>query len=422
MNTPRIQVLLDNVDLAPEVLGALELVGAAVELHCLEQDEPKRGDRAADARLIVTSDSHHLVNGKSAALRRWLDAGACATLVYSDFTNQRKAPEILGEPSCAVGFASHLSRDALAGQLTAMCRHRSTMNAMHRELTALREKERAMRTTLRRFHDELRVAGTLQRDLLPATLPEVRGLDIHTFDRPAELISGDSYDVVRVSPSSIAVTLADATGHNVAAGLLSASFIRTLCRPGRHPGDPCGANPDEVLARLNREILAAELSDCLFVTAIQATYDEDTGVVRWARAGAPYPILVRRGAKPQLISSEGPMAGLNADARFEIMTTKLHPGDALLFYTDGLEGVGVASGRAPSSKALVASEWFNLLPSRSIRSSLIELDAKIASSMPKSRTADDTTVVVLERTMTRRRGTAAESGVALDTGRIAAAV
>lgn len=421
MSTPRIQVLLDDVDLAPEVLGALDLVGASVELRRLDVDEPKQADHAADARLVVTSDSHLMVNGKSDKLRRWLDVGACATLVYSDNSNPREAPQTLGEPTCTVGFASDLSRDALAGQLTAMCRDRSAINTMQHELTTLRATERSMRTTIRRLNDELRLAGSLQRDLLPATLPEIDGLDIHTFYRPAEVVSGDSYDVVRVSPSKVAITLADATGHGVAAGLLCASFIRTLCRPPRDPGDPRGTDPDEVLTRLNRELCAADLSDCLFVTAVQATYEEDTGVVRWARAGAPYPILVRQGSEPRLISSEGPMAGLNANARFEVMTTKLHPGDVLLFYTDGLEGVGSANGRAPSTKDLVASEWFNLLPCRSIRRSLIELDARIASSVPQSKTADDTTVLALERTNSRGRAAVAESGVGLATRRITAA-
>ncbi len=116
------------------------------------------------------------------------------------------------------------------------------------------------------------------------------------------------------------------------------------------------------------------------------------------------------------------MAGLNADARFEVITTKLNPGDALLFYTDGLEGVDAAAGRAPSAKDLAASDWFNLLPSRSIRRSLLELDGKIASSMSQSRTADDTTVLVLERTMARSRGTTAASGAMPDARRITAVV
>ena len=181
MSIPRIQVLLDDVDLAPEVLDALDLVGAAVELRRLDEDEPKQADYAADARLVVTSDSHLMVKKKSEKLRRWLDVEACATLVYSDSGNPREATETLAEPSCTVGFASNLSRDALAGQLTAMCRDRSAISRMQRELATLRATERSMRTTMERLDDELRLAGSLQRDLLPANLPDVHGLDIHTF-------------------------------------------------------------------------------------------------------------------------------------------------------------------------------------------------------------------------------------------------
>lgn len=63
-----------------------------------------------------------------------------------------------------------------------------------------------------------------------------------------------------------------------------------------------------------------------------------------------------------------------------------------------------------------------LLPRRSISRSLIELDAKIASSVPQSKTADDTTVLALERTNAGDRATVAESGVGLATRRITAAV
>lgn len=412
MGNPRIQVLLDDVGLTPEVREALNLVGATVELRRLDGDEPKASDRAADARLVVTSDAQVMVNGNLQKLRRWMEVNSCATLVYSKVTAQIAEPESFGESTYAVGFASNLSRDALAGQLTAMCRARSAMDAMRHELTTLREEERTMRTAMRRWDDELRLAGSLQRDLLPATLPEMDGVDIHTFYRPAEVVSGDSYDVVRIAPSKVAIALADATGHGVAAGLLCASFIRSLCRPMREPSHPRSADPGEVLKRLNRELCAADLSDCLFVTAVQATYDEETGIVCWARAGAPYPILVRRGAEPQLISSEGPMAGLKANARFEVMTTVLYPGDTLIFYTDGLESLSSAAGQVPSAKGLVSSEWFHRLTTRSIRQSLIELDAIIASSRPSAKTLDDTTVLALERRSGRGRTAVSERGVA----------
>ena len=124
-----------------------------------------------------------------------------------------------------------------------------------------------------------------------------------------------------------------------------------------------------------------------------------------------YPILVRRGAEARLISSEGPMAGLNANARFEVMTTELFPGDTLIFYTDGLESLSSTTGQVPSAKGLVASEWFHRLTTRSIRQSLIELDAIIASSRPSAKTVDDTTVLALERRIGRGCTAVSECGV-----------
>ena len=70
--------------------------------------------------------------------------------------------------------------------------------------------------------------------------------------------------------------------------------------------------------------------DCQFVTSVVAVFDEDTQVLRWARGGAPYPILLRPGREPQepkclnrepawhveLLKSDGPLLGVVPRAKF----------------------------------------------------------------------------------------------------------
>ena len=98
-------------------------------------------------------------------------------------------------------------------------------------------------------------------------------------------------------------------------------------------------DPDEVLTRANDDLIAAGLTECHFVTALYALYDETTRVLRWARAGAPYPILLRNGQSPQRLPGNGPLLGVLPQAKFEVIELQLRPGDTILFHTDGLEAL-----------------------------------------------------------------------------------
>lgn len=395
MQRPRIQVLLDEAELTPVIRGALEQLGAEVDLHPLVPAAGYSGTRPVDARLVVADDLGTVTGGKLNQLYQWFDRDPCATLVVSEMPMMPGVVRDADSNARAIGYASNVSREDLAGRLSAMCGFRRAMDASRRELETLRRRDEGLRAEIRRVGHELQTAGALQRDLLPSTLPEAEGLELSTLYRPAEVVSGDMYDVVRLDDSHVAVSLIDATGHGLAAALLCASVqrlfdVRRDVDRARRP-----LEPEEVLAHLNRELLATQLSECQFVAALHAVYDEKTRVVRWARGGMPYPILVRPGEGTRQIASEGSIVGACAEARFESVELRLEPGDSLVFHSDGLDALFLSRRGGQGLGNLNQSGWFRALEHRSTARNLDEIDQRLSAIRREDWDVDDITVVAL---------------------------
>jgi sigma-B regulation protein RsbU (phosphoserine phosphatase) len=258
--------------------------------------------------------------------------------------------------------------------------------ALVRELETLRRRDQVQRAALQQLQDQMRSAAELQRDLLPSRVPTIGGLQVDTLYRPAETVSGDFYDIVRLDDHRVAFTLADATGHGLPAGMLSALTRRSLrARNG-------SAFPDEVLAAANREVLSLGLSECQFVAALHAVYDEFARTLSWARGGLPYPIVVRDGEAPRQVSSAGPALGTVQDASFEVVTMTLQHGDRIIFHTDGLDCL---LAERPGGD-LPTSLWFAEVARSELQSQINRLDARLAQARSAAHHIDDVTVIALQ--------------------------
>jgi hypothetical protein len=393
---PRIHVLLDVASLSADVLQALGQVGAEVNVGDFTDGQAAVVAELCDARLIITADAHAITNGKLAKLHEWFDDAPCPTLVLSD------APAALAqEPHArvtngrAIEFAARLSRDELVGRLHAMCALHRPMQALCRELTELRQTDGVLRADLTRLHDEIRLAGVLQRDLLRSSPPTANGVEIDVVYQPAEILSGDFYDVTRLDDNHMAFFLADATGHGMSAALLTTFVRRWLSGHGVRQGAERPVAPGELLAGLNRELLAAQLQDCHFLASIFAIYDERTRIMRWARGGTPYPILVRAGQPPHQVVSDGPLVGVSSDARFQLVEFQLEPGDTVIFHTDGLDALLASKESGLGCCDLHSTDWYRALGSRPIKRHLEEVDTRLGTRPSTDTLADDTTVIAL---------------------------
>jgi serine phosphatase RsbU (regulator of sigma subunit)/PAS domain-containing protein len=186
----------------------------------------------------------------------------------------------------------------------------------------------------RMFRHRSAVAEALQGSLLPASLPEVPGLDLSAAYVPASEgleVSGDFYDVFPVQ-GGWAITVGDVCGKGQEAAAMTAA-ARHAIRVIAH----WNPDPVDVLAKVNEVILAGDYED-RFVTAKLAYLRwDDAGVrVELASSGHPGPAVVRPDGRVDVLSGGGLPLGLFPDAMPERETVELGQDDLLFFYSDGV--------------------------------------------------------------------------------------
>ena len=185
--------------------------------------------------------------------------------------------------------------------------------------------------------EQLRLAGLVQRDFLPSHLPNSNDVRWAVTFLPAEWVSGDIYDVARIDEQHMGFYLADAVGHSMPAALLTI-FIKQALAMRETVGNTYRIfAPAEVMKNLNLRMTGQKLSGYQFATCCYCLLNVKTRQLTVARAGHPYPILLRRGQPPQQIQTRGALLGIFENAEFLQQTVQLETGDRILLYSDGAE-------------------------------------------------------------------------------------
>ncbi|HEU5025310.1 MAG TPA: SpoIIE family protein phosphatase [Spirillospora sp.] len=195
-----------------------------------------------------------------------------------------------------------------------------------------------------RIAEERRTAVELQRALLPLPrgprdLPGLRAAVRYLPACGGTRVGGDWYEAAALSDGEVFLAIGDVAGHGPPAAAGMARVRNALS------GLACtGAAPDRLLAALNRMLLNRTPLDepargrhrPPTASAVAARYEPGPRVLTWARAGHPPPLLVRDGAAALLEAPEGVLLGAHEAPDLASVITRLHRGDLLLFYTDGL--------------------------------------------------------------------------------------
>jgi len=246
---------------------------------------------------------------------------------------------------------------------------------------------------------DLQRAQVIQRALLPGSPPELDGVHVHALYRPGMSVGGDLYDVAVLDDGRIALYVADAAGHGVAAAMLSVLFKQrlVLCDEGG-----AALDPPEVLRRVNGRLAHDVLSQGLFLTAGYALLDPENGELRVASAGHT-PICLRRAdGENVVLERTGPALGLVEDVEYSEHRLTLEPGDRLMLYTDGLID-GLRSNRTEEILAFLAPALTGDSRSRPerLRGLFEDVDRRVRSYLDGGDRddgggRDDVTLLVLE--------------------------
>ncbi|UCE46566.1 MAG: SpoIIE family protein phosphatase, partial [Phycisphaerales bacterium] len=115
--------------------------------------------------------------------------------------------------------------------------------------------------------EQLRLAGLVQQDFLPAKMPNTDHLQWASVFLPAEWVSGDIYDVVRIDEQHIGFYVADVVGHGMPAALLTIFLKQALVMRETIGSNYRVFSPAEVMKNLNLRMTAQKLSGYQFATA-----------------------------------------------------------------------------------------------------------------------------------------------------------
>ncbi|MFQ5435424.1 MAG: PP2C family protein-serine/threonine phosphatase, partial [Anaerolineae bacterium] len=188
-------------------------------------------------------------------------------------------------------------------------------------------KESAERS---RLAQELSVAHNIQSSLIPPGSPHIPGCTVASFWQAARQVSGDFYDFIPLPDDRWGIVIADVADKGIPAALfmaMSRTILRTIAYNRIHPSD--------TLMRVN-EIIDAEAQSDLFVTVFYAVLDPQRRTLTYANGGHNPPLLIYANGQIELLKGKGIALGVLPNVTIIESSVHLHPGDTLVFYTDGV--------------------------------------------------------------------------------------
>ena len=197
--------------------------------------------------------------------------------------------------------------------------------------------------------DELEVARQVQRDLIPSPCLVLPGWSFCHSLRTAVEVGGDAYDFVELPGGGLAIVAADASGHGMAAGLIMAVSVATW-----RSAIEIDPEPAPVTAAVHRALRRSG-GRRGFLTLFYGRLEVDTGELRWACAGHPFPIVRRAAGRLEELGDGALPLGLRETASPSLGAVHLAPGDLLVAYTDGLVETLGADGSAFGHERLRAA-------------------------------------------------------------------
>ncbi|MGD1221038.1 SpoIIE family protein phosphatase [Streptomyces krungchingensis] len=182
------------------------------------------------------------------------------------------------------------------------------------------------------YGHEAAVADTLQRTMLPSSLPEPTGVRLASRYLPASRtaqVGGDWYDAIPVTGNRIALVVGDVMGHSMTSAAIMGQ-LRTTVQTLAGLDLP----PDEVLHHLDEQ--ARRLGSDHIATCLYAIYDPISHRLLMANAGHPPAVLLHPDGRTEILRvPPGPPIGVG-DVLFESVEMPAPTGATLLLYTDGL--------------------------------------------------------------------------------------
>ena len=192
------------------------------------------------------------------------------------------------------------------------------------------DQGRARRQRAQQEQRELEEARRIQHKLLPSSLPQIDGWELASSWQPASGVGGDCFDAIVLSPTRLALSIADVVGKGIPAALLMSNLqaaVRAFATGATEPRELC--------QQVNR-ILCGHIAEGRFISFCYCVIDTEVGHLTYANAGHYAPIVVRADGAVERLTAGGTVLGIFPDAQYEQGQVPVGAGDRLVLFTDGI--------------------------------------------------------------------------------------
>ncbi len=237
---------------------------------------------------------------------------------------------------------------------------------------------------------DMDIARSIQQQILPKKPPRIDGFDVAGWNRPADETGGDYFDFHERGDGSVAISVADATGHGIGPALVTAE-CRALLRASLSDG----ADLARAIGKVN-DLLCNDLPTDRFVTAFVSLVSPGSGRVPYVAAGHGPALVIRADGAVEQFGSTGVPLGIMAQFPFEVgPPIELRSGDSLAIVTDGFFEWCDPHGQDYGIQRLgEAFSRYRNLPSAKVIEKVYEDLLSFVRQEPQS---DDLTAVLLKR-------------------------
>lgn len=242
-----------------------------------------------------------------------------------------------------------------------------------------------------RIQRDLSIAREIQQGLIPDQAAEVAGFDIAGWNKPADETGGDCYDYLTLPDGSLAMIIADATGHGIGPALMIAE-----CRALFRATVSLSHDLSQVVGRINN-LLCEDLPDDRFVTAFFGLLAPENQTLSFLSAGhGPLIQYIREKDEFIELSANAMPLGILADVPFdEPVKFKMSSGDMMVLVTDGF-----FEWQKNDKEQFGTERMFNIVRTyhdRPCAEIIDKLYREVLAFAPGTAQADDLTAIIIKK-------------------------
>jgi serine phosphatase RsbU (regulator of sigma subunit) len=239
----------------------------------------------------------------------------------------------------------------------------------------------------KQIEQELGVARQVQVALSPTAFKVPDYFEIAAHNIPSRYVGGDFYDFISLRDDRSAFALGDVSGKGVAAGLLAA-----MAQGALQAQFTSNMPLAEVVSSLNK-VLVQRSDSNRFITLFCATLDPD-GHFTYINAGHNLPILARANGETETLTTKSVLLGAFDFVEYKPKQTRLHAGDVVVMYTDGVsEAVDADNEMFGEDRLENLVKDSVSLSAEEIRRRILDAVLSFTAGLPQG---DDITLIVLK--------------------------